>query len=280
MRLISFNVNGIRSISNKTKSGHKKSCSEDLSCLEELCSEYKPDILCFQEIKTSNICDLDFMKKSFPYIYSNHSSEKKGYSGVALLSLYEPICIHKDFSWAPEKVIGNYSSYSFSSEGRIITAEYDKYILVNCYVPNSKSELLRLEERIIWERIMRNYIWWLSGKKKCIVLCGDLNCAHKEIDIRNAKSNIRSPGFSIQERCEFTRLIEDCDLVDSFRVLHPETIKYSYWSNFANARSRNIGWRIDYFLISCKYREYITEADCLNHYHGSDHCPVYLSISL
>lgn len=279
MKIISFNVNGIRAIAGKLKTGEKSGTLQNNS-LKSLIREEAPDILCLQEIKTSAIDDLEFMRCDFRHIYMTCPGEKKGYSGVALLSREKPLRVDYGFNRIDARITGNSEEYPFNNEGRVITAEFDRYIIVTCYTPNSKDELARLGERLIWERVLRNYLWGLERTcGKNVILCGDLNCATEEIDIHNAKGNKRSAGFSDEEREEFRKMV-GCGYVDTFRALHPDIRKYSYWSNFRNSRERNAGWRIDYVIVSEGLKDSLMAGDCLNDYHGSDHCPVMCEINI
>ena len=152
--------------------------------------------------------------------------------------------------------------------------------MVAVYTPNAQPELARIQERVEWEKILRAYLKELEKEYMIpVLLCGDLNCAHNEMDLHNPKGKKKTPGFSTEERAEFQCMI-DAGFVDSFRHVHPDTQKYTYWSNFANSRARNVGWRIDYVLVSQAAADKIMEADCLNDYHGSDHCPVMIQIDL
>ena len=278
MKIISFNVNGIRAITGKSKNGEKTGDVND-NVITALIKEQAPDVLCFQEIKTQSAADLAWLKAEFPYIYTS-VAQKKGYSGVALLSETEPEWITEGFDEFDEEIIGEYKEREFSQEGRILTAKFIDFIVVTVYTPNSQPELARLEERVAWESVLRMYLLQLQQSYECpVILCGDLNCAHKEIDLKNPKTNKKSPGFSAEERQELQSMI-DMGFVDSFRLLRPDTVKYSYFSNFANSRARNVGWRIDYFLVSSSIRESIVDADILTDYFGSDHCPVMLQIEL
>ena len=279
MRLISFNVNGIRSMTNKIKNGEKKGSATN-NVIKTLIEEQRPDVLCFQEVKTQNQGDLACFKSNYKYIFTNFSKFKKGYSGVAMLCNEKPLWISHDFKMYEEDKIGPYNSYEWIDEGRIITARFKNVVVVTVYTPNSQPELARLADRIEWESMLRNYLTLLTAENNVpVVLCGDLNCAHNEIDLHNPKGKKKTAGFSTEERAEFQKMI-DCGFTDSFRHLYPDTIKYTYWSNFANSRERNIGWRIDYFLVSDFAKENITGADCLTEYSGSDHGPVLLDITV
>ena len=279
MRLISFNVNGIRSMTSKIKNGEKKGSATN-NVIKTLIEEQKPDVLCFQEVKTQSEGDLAFLKSNFKYIFTNFSKYKKGYSGVAMLTNTKPQWVSYDFKMFEEEQLGPYNNYEWIDEGRIITTKFEKCVIVTVYTPNSQPELARLDDRIEWEAMLRKYLTLLEEELKVpVILCGDLNCAHNEIDLHNPKGKKKVAGFSTEERAEFQKMIE-CGFTDSFRHLYPDTAKYSYFSNFANSRERGIGWRIDYFLVSDSTKENITGADCLNEYWGSDHCPVLLDLDI
>lgn len=191
-----------------------------------------------------------------------------------------PEWVEYNFDKYEEAVIGWYGCYDWIMEGRVITAKFPTFIVVAVYTPNAQAELARIEERVEWEKVLRNYLKELEKEFQIpVLLCGDLNCAHQEIDIHNPKGKKKTPGFSPEERKEFQAML-DAGFVDSFRHVHPEEQKYSYWSNFANSRARNVGWRIDYVLVSEGAKDKIQVADCLNDYYGSDHCPVLIEIDV
>ena len=194
------------------------------------------------------------------YLYP---AEKKGYSGTMIYSKIEPLSIKYGIGIE-----------EFDSEGRVITLEYDNFYLVNAYVPNSKRELERLNERMYFEDEMRKY---LKNLNKNVIYCGDLNVAHEEIDIKNAKTNTRSAGFTIEERNKMTELLES-GFTDTFRYLYPDTIKYSWWSYMGGARAKNVGWRLDYFIVNNEYINKVKDSLILNEILGSDHCPIKLII--
>ncbi len=265
MRVISWNVNGIRATKQKSKSGEPKGDSE--SVLEALIKEQDPDILCLQEVKSANKIDVEFLRPWFPHIQFR-AAEKKGYSGVTLLSKEAPISV--DSPPFPT------SEHAFQKEGRIVQVEFAEARVVCVYTPNCKQGLTRLAERQVWEAMLRSYLAELKALGKPVILCGDLNCAlSPKLDIHNQRPAPLTPGASPEERAELQALL-DAGWTDSFRHLYPETKKYTYWSPFAKARSRNVGWRIDFCIVSDK--ECIKSADCLNEYWGSDHCPVVLDI--
>jgi len=279
MRLISFNVNSVRSMYTKQKDGSKSGTIES-NCIKTLIAEYNPDVLCFQEIKTQSEEDIICFASDFPNMYVNAATRKKGYAGTALLSKTEPDWVTFNFDAFEEDVLGEYEKYDFVREGRLITAKYPTVIIITSYTVNSKEKLARLDERLIYEALLRKYIKLLESHYKLpVILCGDLNVAHKPIDIHNPTGKNKTAGYSPEERGAFQQMLDE-GFTDSFRHLHPDTIKYTYWSNFFNSRDRNAGWRLDYFLVSNSVADKITEADCLTDFKGSDHCPVLLDIDL
>lgn len=250
MKLISWNVNGLRAVINK---GFKN-----------FFKEIDADIFCVQETKMQEgQAEIDFADNY--HVYFN-SAEKKGYSGTAIFTKREPI-----------NVTYGIGIEEHDKEGRVITLEFEEFYVVNSYTPNSKRELERLEYRQIWEDEFREYLLKLRGKKG-VILCGDLNVAHKEIDLKNPKSNRRNAGFTDEEREKMTKLL-DSGFTDTFRYLYPEEKdRYTWWSYFANSRERNIGWRIDYFIVSKGLEKEIKEAYIYDKIYGSDHCPVGLEL--
>lgn len=246
MKIISWNVAGLRAC-------YKKG-------LEEFFLSELPDMFCMQETKVlekENPLHIEGYKE---YLYP---AEKKGYSGTMIYSKIEPLSIKYGIGIE-----------EFDSEGRVITLEYDNFYLVNAYVPNSKRELERLNERMYFEDEMRKY---LKNLNKNVIYCGDLNVAHEEIDIKNAKTNTRSAGFTIEERNQMTELLES-GFIDTFRYLYPDTIKYSWWSYMGGARAKNVGWRLDYFIVNNEYINKVKDSLILNEIMGSDHCPIKLII--
>lgn len=251
MKLVSWNVNGLR------------------SCLTKGFLEYvkneDPDILCLQETKLQPeqaVFDLEGYHRYF------HSADKKGYSGTAVLTKEEPLSVTYGFGEDIHR-----------HEGRVITAEYPDFYLVCCYTPNSKDQLARLDYRMAWEDDIRDYLLELDAKKP-VVYCGDLNVAHQEIDIKNPGPNRRNPGFTDEEREKMTKLL-DSGFVDTFRYLYPDkTGAYSWWSYRFNARKNNAGWRIDYFIVSDRLKDKIRNADIWSEVLGSDHCPVVLDLDI
>lgn len=248
MKLISWNVNGLRACITKGFLDFFKQENADIFCLQE--TKLQP-----HQIEL----DLD------GYYQYWHSADKKGYSGTAVFTKIEPLSVQTDFG----KEI-------FNDEGRVLTLEFEKFYLVNAYVPNSKEELARLSYRMDWEDELRNHLLQLNEKKP-VIYCGDLNVAHQEIDLKNPKSNRRNPGFSDEERAKMTDLLAS-GFVDTFRSIYPEEIAYSWWSYRFNSREKNIGWRIDYFITSNSLQKNIKEARIYQDILGSDHCPVGLEI--
>lgn len=245
MKLISWNVNGLRAA---VKKGFL-----------DFFNKENADIFCLQETKMQEgqlELDLPGYKQYF------NSAIKKGYSGTAIFTKVDPL-----------NVTYGLNIEEHDNEGRVITLELDKFYLVNVYTPNSKKELLRLEYRMKWEDDFRKYILNLD-KKKPVILCGDLNVAHKEIDLKNPKTNMKSAGFTEQERSKISILLES-GFIDSFRYLYPDKIgSYTWWSYMGKARENNTGWRIDYFLVSQQMKDSIEEAMIYDNIYGSDHCPV------
>ena len=247
---ISWNVNGLRACIKKGFLDAFEKLNADCFCLQE--TKLQPDQI-----------DLDLPG----YHQYWNSAVKKGYSGTAIFTKTEPIQV--SYGMGIEE---------HDQEGRIITAEFDTHYLVTCYTPNSKRALERLDYRMIWEDDLRNYLKKLEEKKP-IVLCGDLNVAHKEIDLANPASNRKNAGFTDEERNKMTTLLQ-AGFTDTFRYLYPDkTEAYSWWSYFAKSRERNIGWRIDYFLVSQSLNSRIKEARIHPEIEGSDHCPVELVLS-
>ena len=249
MKLISWNVNGIRACLNK---GFK-----------EFFEDVDADIFCIQETK----CQRDQIDLEFEgYTSYWNSAEKKGYSGTAIFTKIKPI-----------NVTYGIGIEQHDKEGRVITLEFENFYMVNVYTPNSKRELERLDYRQIWEDEFRKYLIKLS-QSKSVIICGDLNVAHKEIDLKNPKTNRKNAGFTDEERNKMTELL-DAGFIDSFRLLYPDKENiYSWWSYMGHAREKNVGWRIDYFLVSNEMKTQIKEAMIFNEIMGSDHCPVGLEI--
>ena len=253
MKLISWTVNGLRAVT-------KKNFFDDLQ-------KMNPDVLCLQETKAQDDQVAEALKDLNTYhIYSN-SAEKKGYSGTAILSKTEPLAVTRDMG-IPEH----------DNEGRVLCAEYDKFFLVNVYVPNSGSELKRLDYRQEWDLEFFNYLKMLE-KTKPVLVCGDFNVAHKAVDLARPKANYNKSAGYMQEEIDGMDRFTAGGLVDSFRHFNPDvTDKYSWWSYRAGARGKNIGWRIDYFLVSEHFLPAVKSAFILDDILGSDHCPVGIEI--
>ena len=251
MKLISWNVNGIRACITKGFKEFFKIANADIFCIQETKCQKGQVELEFEGYKS----------------YWN-SAEKKGYSGTAIFTKKEPL-----------NVTYGIGIEEHDKEGRVITLEYEKFYMVNIYTPNSKRELERLEYRQIWEDEIRKYLLKLN-ETKSVIMCGDLNVAHEEIDLKNPKTNHRSAGFTDEERNKMTELLQ-AGFIDSFRYLYPtqENI-YSWWSYMGKAREKNVGWRIDYFIVSKDIKSKIKEARIDTDILGSDHCPVELEIDI
>ena len=251
MKLISWNVNGLRAIMNKDFLDNFK--------------QINADIFCIQETKLQE-GQIDFNPEGYN-VYWN-SAVKKGYSGTAVFSKIKPI-----------KVEYGIGKEEHDQEGRVITLEFEEFYLVNCYTPNSQRELTRLDYRMKWEDEFKSYLKKLDTKKP-VILCGDLNVAHNEIDLKNPSTNRHNAGFTNEEREKMTELLKT-GFVDSFRYLYPDTKDvYSWWSYMFHAREKNAGWRIDYFIVSEKIKEKIEDSKVLMQVLGSDHCPVELDIKI
>ena len=253
MNLISWNVNGLRAAMTKG--------------FQDFFKKANADIFCLQETKMQENQIDEEIEKTFQgyYAYWN-SAIKKGYSGTAVFTKQKPI-----------KVTYGLGIEEHDQEGRVITLEFDSFYLVNCYTPNSKRELERLDYRMIWEDEMRKYLLKLNETKP-VILCGDLNVAHEEIDLKNPKSNRHNAGFTDEEREKMTELL-NAGFTDTFRYLYPTKEGcYSWWSYMFHAREKNAGWRIDYFIVSKSMEEKIEESTIYSEIMGSDHCPVGLKM--
>ncbi len=254
MKIISWNVNGIRAAAKKDFQGSVY--------------KMKPDILCLQETKAQDDQVAEAIDLKEGYMLNINSAVKKGYSGTAILSKASPI-----------NVKNHLGIEAHDQEGRVITAEYEQFFLVNVYVPNSKRGLLRLDYREGWDKDLLAHLKHLE-KKKPVIMCGDLNVAHQAIDLKNPKPNYnKTAGYTQVEIDGLSNFIE-AGFIDSFRHLHPEKIEYSWWSYRMSARERNIGWRIDYFLVSKSIIDKVKLAFILPDVMGSDHCPVGIEIDL
>ena len=250
MKLISWNVNGFRAVLEKG--------------FAEFFEEQGADIFALQETKMQP-GQADFAPDGYEQYF--YSAERKGYSGTAVFTKHKPISVRYGLG-IPEH----------DTEGRVITLEYESFYFVTAYVPNAKEGLARLPYRMEWEDALRSYLQELD-RCKPVVYCGDLNVAHEEIDLKNPKSNRGNPGFSDEERAKFGELL-DTGFTDTFRALYPTRVTYSWWSYRFQARQKNAGWRIDYFLVSARLMEQTRDALIYDQVTGSDHCPVGLEIDL
>ena len=250
MKFISWNVNGLRACVGKDFSQSFESLNADFFCLQET------------KMQAGQL-ELQFPGYTSYWNYA----EKKGYSGTAIYTRKEPLAVTYGIGIDEH-----------DHEGRVITLEYDKFFLVTVYTPNAQEELRRLDYRMTWEDAFQAYLHQLDAKKPVIV-CGDMNVAHQEIDLKNPKTNRRSAGFTDEERSKMTQLLSN-GFTDTFRTLHPEQITYSYWSYRFRAREKNAGWRIDYFLISDRLKPQLKGASIHTEIYGSDHCPVELDLDI
>ena len=250
MKLISWNVNGLRACMNKGFEDFLRSADADAFCVQETKMQREQAGFVFDGYEE----------------YWN-SAEKKGYSGTAIFSKNAPL-----------NVTYGIGLEEHDKEGRVITAEYENFYLVTVYTPNSQRELARLDYRMVWEDLFRAYLLELD-KKKPVIVCGDLNVAAEEIDLKNPKTNRKNAGFTDEERAKF-RELKAAGFVDTFRHLHPEEVKYSWWSYMFKAREKNAGWRIDYFVVSERIADKVQAAEIHNEILGSDHCPVSIVIDL
>jgi len=248
MKFISWNVNGLRAVAGKGFADIFVGLDADFVCLQET------------KLQAGQI-DLEFPG----YISYWNYAEKKGYAGTAVYTRLEPLGVRYGIG-----------KEEHDQEGRVITLEYEIFFLVCVYVPNSQDGLRRLDYRMQWEDAFRSY---LTGLPKPVIVCGDLNVAHEEIDLKNPSTNHLNAGFTDQERSKFSELLA-AGFVDSWRFQHPDEVKYSWWSYRMNARARNAGWRIDYFLVSASIKNAISGTEIHNEIYGSDHCPIELIINL
>ena len=255
LHLVSWNVNGIRAII-------KKGFIENVRAMA-------PDALCLQETKAALEETLSSLEVLSEYkVYANSSKARKGYSGTAILSKTEPLNVTYDIGIE-----------EFDQEGRVIVAEYPTYFLITVYTPNAGEGLARLDYRQTWDVAFREYVLWLN-RRKPVIVCGDFNVAHQAIDLARPKENYnRSAGYTQKEIDGFSSLL-DAGYTDTFRHLYPDTVKYSYWNFVTFGRDKNVGWRIDHFLVNEKLLPYVKDALIYNEYHGSDHCPVGVKIEL
>ncbi|WP_010632001.1 exodeoxyribonuclease III [Sporolactobacillus vineae] len=252
MKFISWNVNGFRALQRKMD-------------VNEWLKNTGADAFCIQETKLQR-SQVDF--QTADYLQYWYDAEKKGYSGTAIITKNKPL-----------NVTYGIGVDEFDHEGRVITLEYEDYYLMTVYTPNAQRDLKRLGFRLKWGQAFTNFIDRLD-RRKPVVFCGDLNVAHQAIDLKNPKSNMKNAGFTAEERQDFSELL-DTGFIDSFRYLHPDREgAYSWWSYMGNARARNVGWRIDYFVISERLKKRIKDAKILADVRGSDHCPVEIELAL
>lgn len=255
MKIISWNVNGIRAVA-------KKNLFEDFKMIDA-------DIFCFQETKAQDDQVADTLAPIDGYFLYSNSAEKKGYSGTAILSKIEPLSVNKGIGLE-----------EFDHEGRVLCLEYDQFYVINVYVPNSGSDLKRLEYRQSWDLNFFNYLKNLE-KSKPVLVCGDFNVAHQDIDLARPKPNYNKSAGYMQEEIDGMDRFTMGGLTDSFRYFHAdEPGKYSWWSYRAGARGKNVGWRLDYFLVSESYINKIANAYILDQVMGSDHCPVGIDVNI
>ena len=249
MKLISWNVNGIRAVLKKG--------------FTEFLERENPDIICLQETKAHE-AQVNYKLKTYEQYWND--AERRGYAGTAVFTKISPLSMHKGMS-----------KEEHNKEGRILTLEFKNFYLVNVYTPNAQPELKRLKYRQEWDKDFLDYLKKLE-KTKPVIVCGDFNVAHKEIDLARPKDNLKNPGFTEEEREGFSRYIEH-GFTDAFRYFYPnKKDQYTWWSVRTNARERNVGWRIDYFCISKELQSKLKEAKILSHVKGSDHCPVEITL--
>ena len=263
MKICSWNVNGLRAVLGK-------------GALQKFVAEYEPDVLCLQETKAmQGQAEVDFPE----YEEIWNSAERAGYSGTAIFTKVKPLAVRYGF---PEEIVAQIEGWEDAfgdarKEGRVLTAEFKDFFLVDVYVPNEKDDLGRLKYReLVWDRALLAYMKQLDAEKPVIV-CGDFNVAHEEIDLARPKQNEGHAGFTKEGRQGMTNYLQS-GFIDTFRALHPEQIIYSWWSYRGGARAKNVGWRIDYFLASERLRERIVAAEVCTEVMGSDHCPIALEI--
>jgi exodeoxyribonuclease-3 len=270
-KISTWNVNGLRAVIRK-------------KVFQEFLTTNNPDILCMMETKLSGLSQKALTEHlpneftDYKYRYYNISKSKKGYSGTSIWSKHKPLSVFDDMGDTLK--ISKSKAKELDSEGRVLTAEFDNFFLVSVYTPNSGAALERLNYRVeFWDIAFIHFVKKLQERKPVIVT-GDLNCAYHEIDIHSPKTNLRSSGFTVEERNSFSNILEQTGLIDCFRMLHPKTKKYTYWSYYHHARDKNKGWRIDYFLVQPPLLSFIKSCTICNEQYGSDHCPIELIIGL
>ena len=253
MKIISWNLNGIRAVAKKG--------------LFEKIEDMNPDVICFQETKAQDDQVAEVLNELKGYHFYSNSAVKKGYSGTAIVTKKKPLSVQPDIGIEEH-----------DQEGRVLTAEYENYYITTVYTPNSKNDLSRLGDRQNFDTAFLNYLKELE-KKKPVIVCGDFNVAHKEIDLARPQANYNKSAGFMQEEIDGMDNFTNAGLLDTFRLLHPEkTDAYSWWSFRGGARDRNVGWRIDYFLISESLKSQLQSAKILSDIHGSDHCPVEIEL--
>ena len=252
MKLVSFNVNGIRAILGKD--------------FKNTFEAFDADIFSLNETKWSDNDSFVFYPEGY-HTYFTNSKVRKGYSGVAVFTKKEPLSVHYGLE-----------NNEYDDEGRVITLEFENFYYVACYVPNAGDGLKRLDFRLEFEERMTNYLKNLD-KIKPVIYAGDLNVAHKEIDLKNPKANVMNPGFTLEERNAFSELLSN-NFIDTYRYKYPNAVKYTWWSYRFNARANNAGWRIDYFVVSDRIKDLIEDSLIHNEIMGSDHCPISLIIKI
>ncbi|MDA3932634.1 MAG: exodeoxyribonuclease III [Tenericutes bacterium] len=250
MKLATWNVNGLRAARRKG--------------FDDFFQDVNADIFAIQETKMQED-QKEFEFEGYHEYWND--ADKKGYSGTLIYTKEKPL-----------NITYGIDGDGYNDEGRIIALEYEKFFFVNVYVPNARPELARLDYRMSFEDRFRGYLSRLD-KIKPVILCGDLNVAHTEMDLKNPQSNKKNPGFSIEERTKFQELL-DAGFTDTFRMIYPDTVKYTWWSYRFNARKNNAGWRIDYFVVSDRIKDKVKEVDLLNDIFGSDHCPVQIELDI
>jgi exodeoxyribonuclease III len=255
LHFVSWNVNGIRAILKKEFVANVRSMA--------------PDIICLQETKAAEDEAMSALELLPGYkVFVNSSKARKGYSGTAILTKTEPIDVTYDMGIE-----------EYDQEGRVIVAEFSNYFVATVYTPNSGEGLARLEYRQRWDDAFREYMLWLN-RRKPVIMCGDFNVAHKPIDLARAKENYnRSAGYTQQEIDGFDKLL-NAGFVDTFRHLYPDTVKYTYWNFVTNGRAKNVGWRIDHFIVPEKILGQVEDSLIYDQFHGSDHCPVGIKMIL
>ncbi len=258
MKIYSWNVNGLRAVINK-------------GALQKFMAEQNPDILCLQETKAKQgQAEIDFPE----YEELWNSAERPGYSGTAIFTKIKPLSVYNTL---PTNCDFKDNFGDPCNEGRVLTAEYEKFYLVNVYTPNSKRALERLKLREkLWDPTFLKYLQELE-KQKPVIVCGDFNAAHEEIDLARPTANRHNAGFTDEERKGITNLIKS-GFIDTFRTLHPGTERYTWWSHWGHARENNVGWRIDYFFISKSLAKNLKSAEIYEDYQGSDHCPISIDL--